>query len=293
MGANVTYQDQNFIIETQDGLVGTEIFFPIQSVGATETIMMTAVLARGKTVLKNCALEPEIISLGEFLISNGAKIQGLGTTTIIIEGGTLLKPKNFSETIPDRIEAGSYMILGALCGKNVDIKRINKEHLDSLTQLLIQSGVKIVFKPNGALWDCNIKGQKDLKSFNVRTHEYPGFPTDLQAPIVTYLSLASGTSSVLETIYESRFKYVDDLVSMGAKIEKKNSREISVSGVSSLHANKKPIEVKDIRAGFAILLASLCATGETTLDNVRLIDRGYENIIDKLTKIGAKIERRC
>lgn len=291
MGATVEYDGQNFIIESKDGLTGTQIFFPLQSVGATETIMMSAVLTKGQTVLKNCALEPEIVSLGEFLISNGANIKGLGTTTIVIEGGALLKAKNPSKTIPDRIEAGSYMILGALCGKTVEIKGINSDHLDSLTQLLLKSGTNLSFRANGELSDCIVSASKDIQPFDIRTHEYPGFPTDLQAPVVTYLSLANGDSRVFETIYESRFKYIDDLISMGARIDVLNSREINVHGVTQFVAPKNPIEVKDIRAGFAVILGALCAKGDTEISNIKLVDRGYEDIVGKLSKIGAKIQR--
>lgn len=293
MGAQVELHNDRYVI-TAEKLKGSEIFFNIPTVGGTETLMMSAVLAQGTTLLKNCAMEPEIVSQAEYLNSCGADIRGAGTATIEIRGGGLLTSKGKSYvTIPDRIETGSFLLLGALCADNLEIRDCNPLHLESLIALLTSSGVPIAttrdticIKNNGS-----IKNQT-FTSFNVRTHEYPGFPTDLQAPIVTFLTQTSGESIVFETIYEGRFKYVEDLVKMGAHITMMNPREILVKGYTDLTVRgDEDLEAHDIRAGFAVVMASLVAKGISTINNVYYIDRGYEKIETRLRALGADIRR--
>lgn len=294
MGAEVHLKNDVFHISAPKGLKGTEIIFHIQTVGGTETLMMAAVCAEGITVLKNCAMEPEITSLAEFLVSCGARIKGIGTTTLEITGGGLLESKSKAyETIPDRIEAGSFLLLGALCADNLLLKKCNPLHLEVVLSMLKESGVPlsvtddtIEIKGNGAL------ANDAFKSFNVRTHEYPGFPTDLQSPLVTFLTQTSGESIIFETIFEGRFKYTQDLIKMGAGITIMNPREIMVKGPCELKALvDEELQAYDIRAGFATVMAALIAKGDSTISNVYYIDRGYENLEGRLRSIGADIER--
>ena len=284
------------------GLAGAEIEFKQISVGATETLMMAAVLAKGKTTLKNCAREPEIVNVAEWLNQCGAKITGAGTGTIEISGtdGKLLSSKKGPYiAIPDRIEAGSYLILGALCAEDLLIKDCRSDHLTLLIDTLKKSGVQIETGMNdageGSGWIrvTNSKDSATFKAFDVTTREYPGFATDLQSPIVTFLTQAEGKSSVVETIFEGRFKYTEDLKKMGANISQVNQQEIVIQGPTELKELPAGEELKahDIRAGFAIVLAALCGTGEFTVNNIHLIDRGYEKLEERLTALGANIQR--
>jgi UDP-N-acetylglucosamine 1-carboxyvinyltransferase len=296
MGATVELKNDTYFMSVpNEKLKGAEIFFNIQTVGGTETLMMAAVLAEGKTVLKNCAMEPEIVSVAEYLNSCGAQIKGAGTPTIEIIGGKLLESKGKSYmTIPDRIEAGSFLILGALCANNLKIKNCNPLHLESVINLLKESGVNISTNKDSIEIKNNGKVKNSsFKSFNVRTHEYPGFPTDLQAPIVTFLTQTTGESIVLETIYEGRFKFIQNLIKLGAEITSMNPREILIHGNADLKNNSgENLEAFDIRAGFATIIASLLAKGTSVVNNVYYIDRGYENIEGRLNALGAKIVRK-
>ncbi len=296
MGAKIELKEDTYFMTTlNDKLKGAEIFFNIQTVGGTETLMMAAVLADGKTILKNCAMEPEIVSVAEYLNSCGAQIKGAGTSTIEIIGGKLLESKGKPYiTVPDRIEAGSFLILGALCADNLKIKNCNPLHLESVINLLRESGVSIYTSENSIEIKNNGKVKNSaFKSFNVRTHEYPGFPTDLQAPIVTFLTQATGESIVLETIYEGRFKFIQNLIKLGAEITSMNPREILIHGNTNFkNVNGENLEAFDIRAGFATIIASLLAKGTSVVNNVYYIDRGYENIEGRLNSIGTKIVRK-
>lgn len=296
MGAKVELNDETYIMSTKDGkLSPAEIFFNIQTVGGTETLMMAAVLSKGKTILKNCAMEPEIVSVAEFLNSCGAQIKGAGTSTIEILGGELLRTNGKSYvTLPDRIEAGSFLLLGALCADNMKIVNCNPIHLESTINLLRESGVPITTTENSIEIKDNAKiKNSSLKSFNVRTHEYPGFPTDLQAPMVTYLTQVNGESVVLETIYEGRFKFTENLMKLGAKITTMNPREILIHGSASLkNSNNDVLDSYDIRAGFATVMAALTAIGTTIISNIYFIDRGYESLETRLTGLGANIIRK-
>lgn len=291
MGAKVTEESNLFSIQGQPK--GTEIFFDKISVGATETMMMAAVLGRGTFVLKNCAQEPEIVNVAEWLNACGADIQGVGTSTIVVKGreGKLLKAKKPYRAIPDRIEAGSFVILGALLAKDLTVENCEPSHLESLISLLRGAGVAIETTSN-AIKVCN-QGRNQLKAFNVITHEYPGFPTDLQAPLAVFLSQAKGESIVFETIFEGRFKYIEELIKMGADITVMNSREILIKGptVFKVLPEKEELNAHDIRAGFAVVLAALCASGTFVINNAHLIDRGYEKLEERLSSLGATIKR--
>lgn len=296
MGAKtvVGKDSYNIVTNNKESLKGETIFFDIQTVGGTETLMMAAVLANGKTVLKNCAMEPEIVSVAEWLNSCGANIVGAGTTTIEINGtsGKLLSAKHIYKTIPDRIEAGSFIILGAVCGEDIYIERCEPKHMEALVNLLKDSGVNIGIGKDYVRVQNN-KDSNSFKAFNVRTHEYPGFPTDLQAQIVTMLTQAQGESIVFETIFEGRFKYTEDLQKMGANITVMNPREVIIKGKTDLklvHENEE-LRAHDIRAGFAIVVAALLSKGQSKITNIHLIDRGYEKLENRLTNIGAEIKR--
>ena len=307
MGAEVATENSSYEIAAKKPLQGAEIFFNFQTVGGTETLMMAAVLAKGTTILKNCALEPEIESVANWLNSCGANIRGAGTSTITIEGtnGKLLhaSDKNLYVTIPDRIEAGSFLILGALCAKELTIEHCRPDHMEAVIKLLQGSGVDIQIIQaksddlNGLSGSLKIvnnsKHNSSFKPFNVRTHEYPGFPTDLQSPIVTYLTQTQGESVVLETIFEGRFKFVEDLAKMGANITMMNPREILVKGPTlfSKLPDHEELTAHDIRAGFAVVLAALVGNGTFTINNVHLIDRGYERLEERLSALGAKVRR--
>jgi UDP-N-acetylglucosamine 1-carboxyvinyltransferase len=292
MGATVhIVDDATYDISVAHDVASTDIFFNIQSVGGTETLMMAAVLASGTTTLRNCAMEPEIVNVAEWLIAAGANIQGAGTTTIVIKGtdGKLLDSQVIYRAIPDRIEASSFLILGALCAQEITIEHCEPRHMEAVIHLLQESGVQMEIGKD----TIKVKGAPHPKSFNVRTHEYPGFPTDIQAPIVTYLTQAEGESTVLETIFEGRFKYTEDLTEMGATITVMNPREILIKGPTPLRqpSEKDELRAHDIRAGFAVVLAAVVGKGTFTIHNIHLIDRGYEKLEERLSKIGVDIKR--
>ena len=318
MGATVEIKtdlagNSRYIITApKTGLTGAEIIFPFQTVGGTETLMMAAVLANGKTVLKNCAMEPEIGHLAEFLNDCGAKIKGIGTTTIEIHGSgndkgepELLHAKGKSYvTIADRIETGSFLLLGLLSSNDLKITHCDPSLLEipitMLRESISGSGISIETGANFIHVKYDTKAHdaktKDdaikLKPFNIRTHEYPGFPTDLQAPATVYLTQATGDSIILETIFDSRFKYTEDLKNMGANITVMNPREILIKGQSPLKTpDEETLEAYDIRAGFAIVMAALLAKGRSVIKKVYYIDRGYEHLETRLKAIGADIQR--
>ena len=291
MGAKIKKNGENYIIETKKGkLTGAEIFFKNQSVTATETFMMAGILADGETILKNCALEPEILHLAEFLNSCGAKITGAGTSTIKIKGGKLLSSKgDIYITPPDRIEAGSFLILGALSAKKIKITNCEPAYVESLIELLRESGVKIEVGKNFIEVGSDLSKNILLKAVNVKTHEYPGFPTDLQAPMVVYLTQTHGESMVFETIFEGRLNYTEELSRMGADIKPMDPHRVIVTGPSLLHG--RDMESPDLRAGLAFLIAAIFAKGDSFIHNVYNIDRGYERVEERLKSIGVDIER--
>jgi UDP-N-acetylglucosamine 1-carboxyvinyltransferase len=288
MGASVRHEGGQYIVESNGKLRGAEIFFTFISVTGTETLLMAAILAEGTTVLRNAAMEPEIVELAEFLNTCGAKISGAGSPNITIEGGAMLKANGaVCRTVPDRIEAGSFLLLGALAAEELEITDCNPAHLEMLIELLRESGVDIVTT------DTTITMRKvDTKQFHalsVRTHEYPGFATDMQPPMVVYLTQVTGVSSMFETIWGGRLAYTQDLLRMGAKINLLNTQQIKIEGPTPLVA--ADLESPDIRAGLAFLMAAAIAKGTSTVGNIYHIDRGYEKIEDRLQKIGLNIKR--
>lgn len=287
MGASVISNGFGYEITTNGKLQGAELFFRVPSVTNTETFMMAGVLAEGKTVIKNAAMEPEIISLGEFLNQCGARISGLGTPTIEIEGGELLSGENqVYETIPDRIEAGSFMILAALAGEDIELRHLNSEHLDSLFHLFKQSGVRFEKEKD----KVRFRNQSDnFTALEIKTHEYPGFPTDLQAPMAVFLTQTEGQSYIFETIFEGRLNYLETLERMGAEARIIDVHRALITGPTALSGLE--MESPDLRAGLAYVLAGIIASGTSIVHNVHYIDRGYEAIEDRLEAIGVNIKR--
>ena len=281
LGATVKSEDNKYIVEAEE-LKGANIYLDIASVGATINIMLAAVKAKGTTVIDNAAKEPEIVNVATFLNNMGAKISGAGTSTIKIVGVEKLH-KCFHEVIPDRIEAGTYLIIGALCGNNLKIDNMIPDHLDSLISKLEEMGVKLEI---GTDYITVLGNEKKFKATNIKTAVYPGFPTDLQQPFTVLLTQANGKSKVTETIWENRFMHIPYLKDLGANIEVKN-QTATVLGPKPLKGCE--VVATDLRAGAAMVAAGLFATGKTTITNVEHILRGYENIIEKLTDVGAKI----
>ena len=287
MGARVVDEGKGYLIRApRGGLRGATIFFKNQSVTATETFLMAALLARGETVLKNCALEPEIENLVNFLKSAGGRITGLGTTTLTIQGGKPLSPKRAYRILPDRIEAGSFAIMGSLLAEELKLTHCEPEHLEALLNLLGEMGIGV---KRGKQSVTILAPKGELKALKVKTHEYPGFPTDLQAPFTVLLTQARGGSEVFEAIFEGRVAYAETLNRMGAKIEILASHRLKISGPTPLQGQE--VSSPDLRAGLAYLLAGLIAHGKTIVHNARYIDRGYEDIAHRLTTLGLSIKR--
>ena len=287
LGATVDENGDLFVITGK--LKGARIFFPSVSVTATETLLLAATIAEGETVLENAAMEPEIGALIRYLNKCGAHIQGADTPTLTIQGtgGKLLHSGGVPYvTPPDRIETGSFLILAALCGEEVKITNCEPRHVDALLVLLRRAGVNLEV---GKDFITVKQGPFLLKSVSVRTHEYPGFPTDLQAPMAVFLSQCEGEATILETIFDGRFRYTDDLIRMGADITVMNPHKIWIKGPSAL--SRKELESPDLRGGLAYIIAAAVAEGTSTIDNAYLIDRGYEHIESRLQKLGLNIKR--
>ena len=266
-----------------NGLKGTSIYLDFPSVGATENIIMAACMAEGQTILENAAQEPEIIDLANFLNIMGAKIRGAGTNVIKITGVPKLIGHNYT-IIPDRIEAGTYMVAVAMTGGGIYIENAISEHLKPVIAKLNEAGVKIEEDIDGIRVSCN----KRPKAIDIKTLPYPGFPTDMQAQFMAMLTIADGTGLVTETVFENRFMHVDELKRMGACI-KVDGRTSIVEGVPSL--NGCQVKATDLRAGAAMVLAGLVANGETEVSYIHHIDRGYDNLVEKLCGLGADICR--
>ncbi|WP_302530109.1 UDP-N-acetylglucosamine 1-carboxyvinyltransferase [Megamonas funiformis] len=266
-----------------NGLKGTSIYLDFPSVGATENIIMAACMAEGQTILENAAQEPEIIDLSNFLNIMGAKIRGAGTNVIKITGVPKLIGHNYT-IIPDRIEAGTYMVAVAMTGGDIYIENAISEHLKPVIAKLNEAGVKIEEDIDGIRVSCN----KRPKAIDIKTLPYPGFPTDMQAQFMAMLTIADGTGLVTETVFENRFMHVDELKRMGACI-KVDGRTSIVEGVPSL--NGCQVKATDLRAGAAMVLAGLVANGETEVSYIHHIDRGYDNLVEKLCGLGADICR--
>lgn len=281
LGATVEEKDNHYKIYA-DELVGTNIYLDMPSVGATINAMLASIRAKGETVIENAAKEPEVVNVAIFLNEMGAKITGAGTSEIRIKGVDYLKGC-YTEVIPDRIEAGTYIIAGALVGDNLKIDNIIPEHIEMLILKLREMGVNIEVGPDYV----NITKTDNLKPVKIKTQGYPGFATDLQQPITPLLTQAQGTSTLEETIYENRFQNVPYLQEMGANIDI-DGRTIKIHGITKLIGKK--VEATDLRAGACLLLAGLTADGVTTITNIEHVLRGYENIVQKLTDVGASIE---
>ncbi|HPE15278.1 MAG TPA: UDP-N-acetylglucosamine 1-carboxyvinyltransferase [Bacilli bacterium] len=280
LGATIVESDNNYIIEAQE-LKGTTISLDVASVGATINIMLAAVKAKGITIIENAAREPEIVNVATFLNNMGAKISGAGTSIIKIKGVNYLG-KGFVEVIPDRIEAGTYAIIGALVGDNFKVDNIITSHLDAIVEKLKNIGCNITEGEDYLLFNK----VENFKSTKIKTQVYPGFPTDLQQPFSVLLTQCNGNSKVEETIYENRFMHIPYLNKMGANITVSGDVAI-IKGKTQLTGQE--VVATDLRAGAALVVAGLLAEGKTTIAYAEHILRGYENIIEKLTELGAKI----
>ena len=305
MGENITICPDNSVIippikrndhysvvsVKADELIGNTFTFTTVSVGATINIMLAAVLADGTTTINNAAREPHIVDLANFLNRMGASIRGAGTDTIKIYGKPELQYVEGKvithEVIPDQIEAGTYMVAAAATGGDITITNVVPQHLDTITDRLRACGCTV--EEGGD--SVRVISEGRLKACNLRTKPYPGFPTDMQPQFTTLLTICEGKSDITDAIWGNRFKYTQQLQKMGADISVESSNtSASVDGVETLHGAN--VSADDLRAGAAMIIAGLCAEGETAISNIHYIDRGYESIVDKLTSVGAKIERR-
>ena len=284
LGAKI-YFDSGFIIGSldTDGLRGGVINFPKVSVGATESAIMTAVLAKGQTKIINAAQEPEITDLANCLNKAGADINGIGTNTIIINGVDHLNKVEYA-VVSDRIEAGSFAIASSLTMGNIEIDNVNPKNLDKFLKVLASTGSKVEVTENS----INVSASVRPKPFNIVTEPHPGFPTDLQAQYMALMSIANGETFIKETIFENRFMHVPELMRMGAKISV-NNEEAIVTGVRKLKGSK--VMASDLRASMCLILGALAASGTSEIDGVFHLDRGYENLEDKLSNLGANIKR--
>ncbi len=282
LGARVT-NEQGAIYLRADELRGARIYLDVVSVGATINIMLAAVRAKGQTIIENAAKEPEIVDVATLLTSMGARIKGAGTNVIRIDGVDSLNGCRHS-IIPDRIEAGTYMILAAAIGQKVIIDNVIPYHVDALIAKLREMGVTVETNDDQIL----IHNTGDKKGVDVKALVYPGFPTDLQQPFSTLLTQSSGTSIVTDTIYNARFKHIDELRRMGANV-KVEGRSAIINGKSPLQGAK--VRASDLRAGAALVIAGLIADGVTELSGLEHVDRGYENLEEKLIGLGAKLWR--
>ncbi len=282
LGADVKL-DHGYIVAKAERLTGAEISFDVTSVGATGNIMMAAALAKGSTVIENAACEPDIVDLANFLSAMGARIEGAGTKRITIEGVGSLEPVEYS-IIPDRIEAATFMVAGALLGGEVKVTNCRPEHCAAVMSKLEDAGAAVDPGPD----HVTIRGLDRPAPIKVSTAPYPGFPTDVQAQIIALATVSSGTSTITDTIYLDRFTHVPELARLGADIELDGNVAI-VRGVESLSG--APVMATDIRASAALILAGLKAGGRTDVSRIYHIDRGYEAIEEKLTALGAKVWR--
>ena len=276
---------RGFIYCEADRLKGCDIQLDYPSVGATENIMLASVFADGETIIRNAAKEPEILDLQNYLQATGIQVTGAGSSIVRICGSDH-RLRNAEHTIiTDRIVTGTYMVAAGITGNELLLKNVIPEHLHSIISLLRESGCRISVKGSTML----VVGSSRLRAIDIiRTLPYPGFPTDMQAQLVAMLTIARGTSIIVETVFENRYKHVDELLRMGANI-KLEGRIAVVKGVKKLMGAN--VCARDLRGGAALVLAGLAAEGETIISNIKHIDRGYENIEDKLRQVGATIQR--
>ena len=283
LGAKISIGHGYIDATTPNGLKGAQIYLDFPSVGATENILMAASMAQGQTVIENPAQEPEIVDLANYLNIMGANIRGAGTNVIKVEGANKLIARDYT-IIPDRIEAGTYMIAAAMTRGDVYIANAISEHLKPVIAKLKEAGVSVMEDVDG----IRVVGNGRPRAVDIKTLPYPGFPTDMQAQFMAMLTIAEGTSMVTETVFENRFMQVDELRRMGAKI-KIDGRTSVVEGQDKLTGCQ--VKATDLRAGAAIVLAALVAEGETQVGYIHHIDRGYDNLVQKLVSLGADIKR--
>lgn len=283
LGADIVLE-HGYVEAAADGLKGGEVYFDVVSVGGTENLMMAAVLADGVTVLRNVAREPEIVALADVLNLMGAQVEGAGTSIIKITGVCSLNPVTVT-IIPDRIEAGTFMVASAMTQGDVTITDCEPEHMGGIIHKLQLVGADVVTDGK----KIRIKGPEEIECLDIRTLPYPGFPTDMQAQFMAMLTIANGTSVITETIFENRFIHVSELKRMGADISLAGVNVATVKGVKSLSA--APVMASDLRASASLILAGLIAKGETEVRRVYHLDRGYEAIEMKLEQLGANVRR--
>ncbi len=282
-GATIEEDGKHYYVKAEK-LTPADYFLTIVSHTVTESLMMTATLIPGTTILRNCAMEPEITALAEYLNSQGAKINGAGSPTITIEGVKKISAGTF-EVIPDRLEAGSFAMMAAATGSEIKINKCNPQYLLSLLNIFNKIGVNYA---QGEDW-LLIKESQNIKAYDIKTHEYPGFPTDLQSPYVVLMTQAHGSCLIQEMIYDRRLIWTDMLSQMGANIITCDPHRVVVSGPSKLYG--KTLISPDIRAGIALVIAALVAEGTTEINNIYQIDRGYEKLDERLKALGADINR--
>ena len=282
MGARLKLKE-GYVEARARQLSGAKIYFDIPSVTATENLMMAACIAKGKTVLENAAREPEVVALGEMLREMGARIRGLGSETVVIEGVRELKPVDW-KIIPDRIEAGTYLMAAGAAGGQLVLENIVPDHLEAIIRKLREAGLKIEVLDESAI---KVRARGRLKSVDIKTLPYPGFPTDLQAQIMVLMATAGGLSVITETIFENRFMHVAQLRRLGADI-RIEGRSAIVRGVSALTG--APVMATDLRASACLVLAGLAAKGKTTVAGLHHLNRGYEKMNEKLSAAGARMK---
>lgn len=281
LGIEVEKSNEYIRCKTNE-IIGTTIKLKFPSVGATENIILAAIYGKGNTIIENPAMEPEIIDLQNFLNRMGAKISGAGTERIVIKGVKQIKNDFGYNIMPDRIEAGTFLCIAAGTKGKIKITNVKPEHIKIITKTLSDMGCKIQAQKNSIL----LEAPKKLKSVNIETMPYPGFPTDMQSIFLSIIAISKGTSEIMENIFESRYKCVDELKKMGAKI-KIEDRKAIIKGKRKLHASK--VKSTDLRGGAALIVAATIAKGKTEIKDVNYILRGYENIDEKLKKIGVNI----
>lgn len=284
LGAEVRLKNDGYHLKAAR-LIGGSYFFTKISVTGTESLMMTAVLASGTTVLKNCALEPEIVELANYLNRCGAKISGAGTSTITIEGVASITGGNFS-IMPDRIETGTFAILAAAARSPLTITHCQPEHIETLLTIFKQMGIGFTVGSDSLSIDSF---PKEIPAYSIKTHEYPGFPTDLQSPFTVLMTQAHGSSLIHETIYDRRLLFTDMLTQMGANITMCDPHRVVVQGPTLLHG--KSLTSPDLRAGISMIIAGIIAEDTTKIDNIYQIERGYQDIENRLRMIGVNIKR--
>lgn len=283
LGADIKIE-HGMIIANADKLVGNDVYFDVTTVGATINVMLAAVLAEGNTVLENAAKEPHVVDVANFLNSMGANIKGAGTDVIRIKGVKSLHGTEYS-VIPDQIEAGTFMMAAAVTNGDITVRNVIPKHLEAISAKLAEMGCKLTEGDDY----IRVNGDCELKRTKVRALEYPGFPTDMQPQITVALCFAEGTSIVTDTIFDNRFKYVDELTKMGANIKVEGGNTAIVEGVDKLTGAQ--VSSPDLRAGVALVTAGLAADGFTIVDDIEYIERGYEQLDEKLRQLGAQIQR--